>query len=123
MPEVVLNGQAFPLRDEPPKGGRLMLLARAEKRGEQEAMVAYLDFLEAMLHPDHDVRAFEDAVGSMDFKEVGDALRQAAETYNADPTSAGRTSSSPSGDGPPTGARTSRVVSFSKGTVQVSEAS
>jgi hypothetical protein len=123
MPEVVLNGRPFPLRDEPPKGGRLMLLARAEKRGERDAMAAYLDFLESMLHPDHDERAFEEAVGSMGFGDIKKALEDAAETFKADPTSAGRTSSSPSGDGPPTGARTSRVVSFSKGTVQVSEAS
>lgn len=123
MAEVILNGQSFPLREEPPKSGRIMLLARAEKRGEKESMAAYLDLLESLLAPDHDEAAFEAAIAEMEFSEISDALKRAAESYNADPTSAVRTSSPPSGGGSSTGAATSKVVSFARGTVEVQEAS
>lgn len=121
MAEVTLNGQPFPLRDEPPKAGRLMLLARAEKRGEKDAMAAYLDLLESLLHPDHDPAAFEAAVAEMEFDQIGEALRLAAESYSVDPTSAGQQSSPHSAGGQPTGGPTSKVVNFSKGTVEVTE--
>ena len=114
MPQVTLNGRQFPLRPDPPKAGRLMLLARAESKGDKETMAAYLDFLEALLHPEVDRREFEAAIAEMEFAEIGDALNEAAESYKVDPTSAGRESSSPSSDGSPAGGPTSRVVSFSK---------
>lgn len=99
-----------------------MQLMRVEKRGtEADKATAFLDFLEAMLADDADHRAFEDAICEMDSDEIATALKQAAESYKVDPTSAGRVSSSPSGGGSPTGERTSRVVSFSRGTVEVEE--
>ena len=120
MASVTLNGETFQLRDEPPKAGRLMLLARAESRGDKEAMVAYLDFLEAMLHPDAERRLFEECIAEMELEDISEALRDAAESYRVDPSSAGRESSSHSEDGQPVGERTSRVVSFSQGTSQAS---
>jgi hypothetical protein len=114
MAHVVLNGQEFELRPEPPKAGRLMVIARAEKRGDSALMAAYLDFLESMLAEGHDTEAFEQAISEMDFDEIKSALENAAKSYQADPTSAGRESSPHSGGGQPTGERTSRVVSFSQ---------
>lgn len=122
MAEVVLNGQSFPLRPEPPKHGRIMQLMRVEKRGtDGDKATAFLDFLEAMLADDVDQNAFEDAIVEMDADEIAEALKQAAESYKVDPTSAGQVSSSPSGGGSPTGRPTSKVVNFSKGTVEVEE--
>lgn len=122
MAEILLNGKPFPLRNDPPKVGRLLVLARAEKRGQQTQMAAYLDFIESML-AEHDPEEFEAAICEMDEKDIQAALEQAAESFKADPTSAGQASSSPSGPGSSTGAPTSRVVSFSRGTVEVQEAS
>lgn len=120
MAEVILNGQSFPLREEPPKHGRIMQLMRVEKRGtDGDKATAYLDFLEAMLAEDVDQDAFEDAIVEMDSDEIAAALKEAAESYKVDPTSAGPESSSPSGGGSPTGKPTSKVVNFSKGTVEV----
>lgn len=122
MAEIELNGQTFELKPEPPKMGRIMQMMRVEKRGSDvDRASAYLDFLDAMLADDVDRVAFEDAICEMDAAEIGEALKEAAESYRQDPTSAGPTSSSPSGGGSSTGERTSRVVSFSKGTVEVSE--
>jgi hypothetical protein len=115
MADIVLNGATFKLRDDPPKAGRLMLLARAEKRGEQDAMAAYLDLIEAMLAEGYDESSFERCIAEMEFEEIGEALREAALSYKVDPSSAGRTSSTGSSVGSPTGERTSRVVSFSQG--------
>lgn len=118
MPDVTLNGVTFPLKPEPPKQGRIMLLARAEKRGETAQMAAYLDLLESLLAEDHDPDEFEACIAEMDLSEIGDALKAATATYKVDPTSAGPKSSPRSADGPETGVRTSRVVSLSKGTVE-----
>lgn len=118
MPDITLNGVTFPLKDEPPKAGRMMLVARAEKRGERDGMAAYLDFLESMLADDHDPDEFEACVAEMTYEELADALTVAAESYKVDPSSAGQESSTRSSDGSPAGKRTSRVVSFSKGTVE-----
>ncbi len=122
MAEVELNGVTFPLRPDPPKHGRIMQLMRVEKRGsDADKATAFLDFLEAMLADDADLQAFEDAIVEMDSDEIAEALKQAAESYKVDPTSAGPVSSSPSGGGSPTGAPTSRVVSLERGTVEVQE--
>lgn len=120
MAEVILNGVAFPLRPDPPKHGRIMQLMRVEKRGtDGDKATAFLDFLEAMLADDVDHVAFEDAICEMDSDEIAEALKQAAESYKVDPTSAGQESSSRSGGGSPTGTPMSKVVNFSKGTVEV----
>jgi hypothetical protein len=119
MAHVTLNGSPFELKPDPPKFGRILQMMRVEKRGtEVDRATAYLDFLDAMLADDVDRSEFEAAICEMDADEIGAALKEAAETYRADPTSAGRTSSRLSAGGPSTGAATSRVVSFSKGTVE-----
>jgi hypothetical protein len=120
MPEVTLNGRTFPLKDDPPKAGALMEIARAETQGDKEAMAAYLDFLYSMLADAVDPRAVKACIVQMDFAEINDALAEAAESYKVDPSSAGRESSSRSADGQPAGERTSRVVSFSQDKPQAS---
>jgi hypothetical protein len=122
MAHIDLNGQRFELRPEPPKEGMLMVVARAEKRGGNYAAAAYLDLLESLLS-DHDADEFERAVAQMDGDAIGEALEAAAKTYNVDPSLPAQRSSTPSSSGQPTGGPTSKVVSFSKGTVQVAEAS
>lgn len=122
MAEILLNGKPFPLRPEPPKHGRIMQLMRVEKRGDEaDKVAAFLDFLESMLADDVDPAEFDAAICQMDADEISSALKEAAESYRVDPTSAGQTSSPPSGGGSSTGEATSRVVSFSKGTVEVQE--
>ena len=122
MAEILLNGKPFLLRPEAPKHGRIMQLMRVEKRGDEaDKVTAFLDFLESMLDESVDAGEFDAAICEMDADEIAEALKKAAESYQADPTSAGQESSSPSGGGSPTGAPTSRVVSFSKGTVEVQE--
>ena len=114
MPNITFAGQTFELKAEPPKAGRLMLLARAEKKGGVDAMAGMLDFLESMLHPSADLELFEQAIADVDEDELASALKEAAESYDVDPTSARPTSSSSSPAGPSQGERTSRVVSFSQ---------
>lgn len=122
MKTITLAGREFTLRDEPPKQGRLMVLARTEARGSAaEKMAAYLDLLEAMLTDDVDRAEFEDAICDMDAEEIGEAIEEAAKGYKVDPSSARRERSSGSSDGSQTDSPTSRVVSLSRGTVEVEE--
>ena len=117
---INIGGRDFPLADQPPTEGRLMVVARAERRGPKHSMVAYLDLLESMLG-DHDEAEFEDAIVSLDADAIRDVLLQAAEMFKVDPSLGGRTSSSDSDSGPqpPAEPPTSKVVSFSRGTVEV----
>lgn len=119
MKTISLAGREFPLRDNPPKMGRIMLVARAEKRGdEMEQMAVYLDLLESMLSEGHDEADFEQAIAGCDLEEIGKALTEAAEQYKVDPSSARRATSSGSSDGSQTGRPTSRVVSLSPGAIE-----
>lgn len=124
MKTISLAGREFELRDEPPKQGRLMVLARKEARGtDTEKMAAYLDLLESMLTEDVDRDDFEDAICDMDAAEIGEALEEAAKAYKVDPSSARREPSSGSSDGSQNDRPTSRVVSLSSGVIESREMS
>lgn len=99
-----------------------MLVARAEKRGdEMEQMAVYLDLFESLLDEEHDEEEFEQAIADCDLEEIGKALTEAAEQYKVDPSSARREHSSGSSDGQQTDRPTSRVVSLSRGVTEQQE--
>jgi hypothetical protein len=127
MPHITLNGTKFKLKDDPPKYGRLMLLARAEESGdERKIMAAYANFIEGLI-PDPVEKwdggwvkssrlEYEEAFAELDPADIGKALEEASNTYATDPSSAGTSGDSASGSPAVTPIR--KVVSLSKGTVR-----
>jgi hypothetical protein len=98
-------------------GGLILRIAEAEKRP-QEALGLFLRLARRLVHSDERDRfeAFLDSDEFLDLsaEHIQSAVSAAMESMTARPT--GR--SEPSQAGPPNTEGTSRVVSFSRGTVQ-----
>jgi hypothetical protein len=115
MPHIVLNGNEFPLRQEPPKSGVFLPVAAAEKSGDAlKAMSLYYKLIRRLVDESVDTEDLDDALSEMDIEEVNAALTEATKTYTQDPTSPVQNTSGRSSGGSQTGERTSRVVSFSQ---------
>lgn len=118
MPTLKLGGQEFACREQLPPW-QLMKVAKAMKSGDlMEQLAASHDFLVAVVQPAERARfdAYMDTADFDEFSALDTAIGSLMQEYAPDrPT--GRPSSSPSGP-PPTGG-TSKVVSLSRGTVEM----
>ena len=121
MPHITLNGTDFPIKPEPPKSGAMLAIAAAEKSVDAtKAMAYFYKLITSIIVADVPTSDVDDAMWDMDVEDIAKALEAATRTYGVDPSSAGPASSENSSAGSETGAPTSRVVSFSKGTVLAS---
>lgn len=112
---LVIAGHEFPLREELPKGGRFLVLFRKMRQNANDPTPLY-DMAELLIEGDEatDGTSLEDAVCEVDIDELDRAIGAAMREHAGRPTQR----SSDSSDGPPTTPTTSRVVSFSRGTVE-----
>ena len=107
-----LGEREFALKPTPPKGGAVMVLSKRLHSGSEQAKAAALyDFIAGLCES---ADGLDEALVDLDLDEIQAAISEAMKTYTEVPTVA----SSPSPAGSPPTAPTSKVVSFSRGTVE-----